>query len=86
MMLGVPCIASDVGGTSSMMQDKKEGRLYEHTDTDMLSEIICDFFERKSEFGDMLENAGRHARESYDVEKNLKAYMEVYGAVGAECL
>ena len=78
MMLGVPCVASDVGGTSSMIADTTEGYLYNHTDVNRLTEIITEVFERKSDFGEVLTKAQMHAAESYNVEKNLNSYMEVY--------
>lgn len=44
--LGVPIVASDVGGVSTIISDGKEGYLYKADDTNMLAQYIKNIFER----------------------------------------
>ena len=47
MILGVPCIASYVGGIPDMLKDREEGLLYQHNAPYMLAHHICEIFEDK---------------------------------------
>ena len=44
MLLGVPVVASNVGGTSDLLIDKKEGLLYPYTEHAMLANYIMKIF------------------------------------------
>ena len=37
MLIGMPCVASNVGGTSDMLKDKNEGYLYPFGDYNLLA-------------------------------------------------
>ena len=45
MLLGVPCVASYVGGTCDMLEHNKEGFLYTYTEPAILAEYIKRMFE-----------------------------------------
>lgn len=66
-ILGVPCIASYVGGVPDMIPNNKCGTLYRFDDTDMLAKAICEVF-NKSSFNEqdvMIEEAKkRHKRDT----------------------
>lgn len=49
MMLGMPVIATDVGGTKDMLKDNEEGWLYRFGDIDGLTERIKKVFEGREE-------------------------------------
>ena len=78
MMLGMPVIAANVGGVSTMLQHNKEGYLYQADAPYLLAYYICQFFadrRRAEEFG---ENARMHAQRTHDKEKNIKELIEIY--------
>lgn len=47
MILGLPCIASFVGGTNSILKHEREGLLYPFTESEMLANYIIKLFENK---------------------------------------
>lgn len=84
MMLGVPCVASMVGGVPSMLTHEKEGYLFQYDAECMLAYYVEKIFDdddlaKKLSFGS-------HARaiKNHDREKNsndlIKVYQEVFGA------
>lgn len=38
MILGVPCVAADVGGVTSLVKHEEEALLYQHNETSILSQ------------------------------------------------
>ncbi len=80
-MLGVPCIAADTGGTSSLVPDPSCGRLYPYADTSALTETILAAFEDSPTFINTRMRqvaADRHDRQA--ILRNLKTiYDEVAG-------
>ena len=49
-MLGVPCIASDVGGIRSIIPDNSCGRLYEYDSPMALANQVCVSFDESSQY------------------------------------
>ena len=47
MVLGVPCVASDVGGVSDMLKHKEEGFVYQTDAPYMLAHYVCEIFENE---------------------------------------
>ncbi len=88
MLLGVPCIASAVGGTPDMMK-ADEGWLYDYRDKDALVSAVREAFqmidmERNGEdtgLMEMLDRGVKHAKKCYDIEKNTEAYRDIYFAL-----
>lgn len=81
MLLGVPCVASDVGGVTTMLEHNKEGYVYQSTAPYMLAHYICKVFameDRAAALGDAAEN---HARRTHDPQQNLRDLLEVYRAI-----
>jgi glycosyltransferase involved in cell wall biosynthesis len=60
MVLGMPCIASNAGGISSMIQDGIDGLLYSHSDIQALVQRIILLTEDR----DLAQNLGGKAREN----------------------
>lgn len=78
MILGVPLVASDVGGISSLVDNKKEGVLYPYYEYALLAEKICSIF-RDDEFAKSLSfNARKRATVTHDRELNYKKLIECY--------
>lgn len=47
MSVGIPCIASDVGGISDFASDHKNCSLYDYSDSNQLAQLICELFENQ---------------------------------------
>lgn len=78
MILGVPCVASNVGGTDDMLEHKKEGFLYPYTETDMLANYIHSFFEDEDLCQKMGNNARKRALFRHDRSNNVKELLKAY--------
>lgn len=74
-LLGVPCVASYVGGTSDMIPTPECGTLYAFNDKEMLARCICDIFRAENiDNGRMREEAfSRH-----NAELNAKTLISIY--------
>jgi glycosyltransferase involved in cell wall biosynthesis len=78
MLLGVPCVASDVGGVSDMLNHKKEGFVYQADAPYMLAHYVCQIFEKKDLAVQFSRRAREHALLTHDKETNIKRLMEIY--------
>lgn len=83
MMLGVPTVASYVGGTMDLFRDGEEGFLYQADAPYMLADRVCAVFEDDEMAAQMGSAASRHALQTHDPKKNLQClitiYKEIYG-------
>lgn len=78
MMLGMPCVATNTGGTMDMLEHKKEGYLYPYTEPAMCAEYISNFFESDDLCISMGKEARTTAQIRHDPNKNVKNYIELY--------
>jgi glycosyltransferase involved in cell wall biosynthesis len=78
MLLGVPVIASDVGGIKSLMVHKKEGLLYQDTASYMLAQHIIHIFSNKKMAKYLSENARIKALKTHNKEKNFNCLQNIY--------
>lgn len=78
MLLGMPCVATNTGGTMDMLEHKKEGYLYPYTEPAMCAEYISNFFENDNLCISMGKNASTTAQRRHDPNKNVKNYIELY--------
>lgn len=78
MILGMPCVASNVGGTSDMLKDNEEGFLYQYTEPELLAYYIDKFFENDDLCQEKGNNARKHALKRHDWESNAKDTLEIY--------
>ncbi len=78
MILGVPCVASDVGGVSDMLKHKDEGFVYQVDATYMLAHYVCEIFENEDLALTMSKKAREHALRTHDREQNTKRLIEIY--------
>lgn len=83
MLLGLPCVAADVGGVSSLMGDG-EGILTAPASPQTLAAGICRVFA----MGEASEKMGLAARErakrTHDPEKNLEDLLKIYDSLMEE--
>jgi len=81
MILGVPCVASNVGGVSDMLIHKKEGFVYQTDAPYMLAYYICEIF-NNDELALEFSNAARnHALKTHNPKINTQRLMEIYNDI-----
>ena len=78
MLLGMPCVASNSGGTMDILKHKEEGLLYPYTEPAVLAHYIEQLFENK----ELAEEYGKKARTTalnrHNPETNTKNVIEIY--------
>lgn len=78
MSYGLPVVSSAVGGIPQLIEDGKDGFLFEPNDKDalkmILSRLLVDISLRK-EIGN---NARKKVVENYSIEQNLRQLIEIY--------
>lgn len=84
MLLGMPCVSSDVGGVRSMLADKEEGLLYPFSDTRALASSVITLMENEALAQTMADNARRHAMKTHDAARNAKDVLAMYRAIAEE--
>lgn len=77
MLLGLPCVAADVGGVPSLMGEE-EGILCAPVDPESMARAICRVFEMEDQAEIMGMAARSRARKTHDPEKNMKDLMDIY--------
>ncbi len=82
MLLGVPCVASDVGGVSTMITPE-EGIIIR--DSSELAKSIMKIFAMQDEAEQLGALATKHARITHNPEKNLKDLLAVYAQIASAC-
>ena len=82
MALGVPCVASCVGGVQDMLRDRKDGFIYPFDADYMLAHYVCEIFANDSLATGFSINARENAKERFDPEQvkqiTLKVYKRIY--------
>ena len=77
MLLGLPSVAADVGGVSSLM-GQEEGILCASVDPESMARGICRVFAMADQAEAMGMAARNRARKTHDPEKNMKDLMDIY--------
>ena len=78
MLLGVPCVAADVGGVATMLRDNTEGLLYQSTAPYMLAQKILDVFALQDRAEALGRAAQAHAQRTHNAAENLAALLSIY--------
>lgn len=78
MLLGVPCVAADVGGVTTMLTHRQEGYVYQSTAPYMLAHYIKAVFAREDEAKELGQAARAHALQTHDPHRNLQELLSVY--------
>ena len=81
MILGVPCVASYVGGIPDLLEHEKEGFLYQGDASYMLAHYICELFSNDKTALDFSGSARRRAQITHCKSENIKQLLEVYESV-----
>ena len=84
MLLGVPCVAADVGGVTTMMRHRLEGEVYPSTAPYMLAFYVENIFAQGEAAEAMGAAARAHAGVTHDPEKNLADLLEIYKSLATE--
>lgn len=75
-LLGVPCLASFVGGLPTMIPNNECGEMYNYFDTNMLAYKLCNIFENSSSFDNS--NMILHATKRHDKDVIKKTLLKIY--------
>lgn len=78
MLLGVPAVAAAVGGIPSMLEDGKEGLLYEAGNVRKLADCILRTWEEKEETARRAEAARCRAFQVHDGDRNYERLLAIY--------
>jgi len=81
MLLGVPCVASCVGGTQDVLHDKKEGFLYPVDEYYMLAHYICEIFENPLLAQKISADSRERANIQYSRSNNKTKLLEIYNEI-----
>jgi len=84
MILGLPCIAANVGGLPGIMKDGEEGLLYPAGDVDALSEAVDKIWSNEDLKHRLMRNARERALTDHNPEMNYKRLLEIYNEIGQE--
>lgn len=80
-LLGVPCVASYVGGISNMIVNEESGLLYPFDEIEMLAKSVCRIFSEKNLADKLSRNSKVVAMERHDSLKNTSMLKEIYNKV-----
>lgn len=78
MLLGVPVVASDVGGMKSLLKDGREGYLFKKGDIGSLAGKIEDLFENPGKAEKLGANARIRALKTHDRNVNTENLINIY--------
>lgn len=81
MLLGLPCIATNVGGTSSLIENWKTGLLVSDTDPDEFAEAIISLAADGKRMAEMGDRAMAAAKERHDPQKVKSQLLHAYGEI-----
>ena len=78
MMLGMPCVAADVGGVHNLLTDGGDGMLYPAGDVDAMADRIIEIFTKEAIVERFSDNARKHARVNHDADQNYYRLIHIY--------
>ncbi len=81
MLLGVPCVASDVGGAADLLEHKKEGFIYPQDELYMLAHYVCKVFDSAGDAYQMGINAKAHASVTHNPQNNYLRLVSIYNEI-----
>ncbi len=80
-LLGVPCIASYVGGTPDLINHGETGLLYRYEEVEMLAASICKIFSNDKLSVQISENSRMIASKRHNKEANAFALFNIYSKI-----
>lgn len=78
MILGVPCVASDVGGVADMLKHKEEGFVYQSDAHYMLAYYVCEIFNKNELAMRFSKKAREHAVRTHNLDINTDTLIHIY--------
>lgn len=81
MLLGVPCVASDVGGIPDLMINGQDGIVYPSGDVGRLSDAVIEIFSKDDVSRLYSISAKKHAYATHDPEVNFRRMLEIYSDI-----
>ncbi len=78
MCMGVPCIATRVGGNPELIEDKVSGWLVESNDYNALSDLICYVFNNRQLLKEISESAKIRIKDKFLFQDMIKNYKKIY--------
>lgn len=78
MILGMPCVATNTGGTMDIVEHKKEGFLYPYTEPALCAEYISRFLNSKELCIEYGTNARNKALVRHNPDKNVQDMLNIY--------
>lgn len=84
MLMGLPCIAADVGGVRDLVQHGVDALTYQVDATYMLAHHICDVFTDDRLAANLSREARSHARVTHEVETNNSSLLRIYESIISE--
>ncbi len=84
MLLGTPVVASNTGGTSSMIPDSSCGILYPLMDTDALVKAVSSVFEAGGQIESLSEGERKRADILFEPKKNQRQLLSIYQTIHEE--
>jgi len=80
-IMGVPSVASYVGGVTDRIQHGKDGFFYQHDAPYMLAYYVCEIFTCDELAVQLSEKAREHALKTHDRETNTKQLIVIYKSI-----
>ena len=84
MLLGLPTVASDVGGVKNMLTHGEEGFVYQADAPYMLAYYVKKLFADEDLQKSFSKKAREHARQTHDIEKNIQDVLKAYKNITKE--
>lgn len=81
MLLGMPCVSSYVGGVPDMLEDKKEGFLYQADAPYMLAYYVMQLFSDDALAARLGERARQRAMRTHDALINTEKLLNIYSCI-----
>jgi len=78
MILGVPCVASHVGGVPDMLKHGEEGFVYQADAPYMIAYYVCELFEHRELALSFSRKARKRALRTHDPDGNAKQLVDIY--------
>jgi glycosyltransferase involved in cell wall biosynthesis len=78
MILGVPCVSSDVGGVVDLLSHNSEGFVYQTDAPYMLGHYISEIFASDNLAVNISKKARGHALRTHNREKNIEEMIKIY--------
>ncbi|MCI5602224.1 MAG: glycosyltransferase, partial [Clostridiales bacterium] len=78
MLLGVPCISSDVGGVKNLLKHEEEGYVYQMDAPYMLAYYVKKIFAMGKQAETIGAKAKEHATNTHNRDQNLEVLLKIY--------